>query len=62
MSWVLLLKMPNGNFFNWLLFNRLPKEIEKGIDYFVLAQEPIFFSVSHEETWGSNTNYDLAQN
>ena len=54
MSWVLLLKMPNGN--------HPPKEIEKGIDYFVLAQEPIFFSVSHEETWGSNTNYDLAQN
>ena len=27
LRWVLLLKMPDGNFFNWLLPNSLPKAI-----------------------------------
>ena len=27
-SWLLLLKMPDGNFFNWLLFSHLPRIIE----------------------------------
>ena len=29
--------MPDGNFFNWLLNNHLPKVIERGFDYIVLV-------------------------
>ena len=36
-NWVLLMKMPDGNFFNWLLLNHLPKVIERGVDYIVLV-------------------------
>ena len=36
LSLVLLLKIPDGNFFNWLLFNPLPKVIERGFNYVVL--------------------------
>ena len=32
---MLLLKIPDGNFFNWLLFNNLPKVMERGADYIV---------------------------
>ena len=35
---MLLLKIPDGNFFNWLLFNNLPKVMERGVDYIVLVR------------------------
>ena len=37
LRWVLLLIMPDGNFFNWLLPNSLPKAIGRGFDYTVLV-------------------------
>ena len=37
LRWVLLLKMPDGNFFYWLLTNSLPKAIVRGFDHIVLV-------------------------
>ena len=37
LRWVLLLKMADGNFFNWLLSNSLPKAVGRGFDYIVLV-------------------------
>ena len=36
LSFVLLLKIPDGNFLNWLVCNILPKVIERGFNYVLL--------------------------